>query len=301
MNFWKKKIRNAAPIVRQHGGWKTVALTCGILTAVLFAGGQAQAAAVDTSAKVQVNDALVSFPESQPFIDESGVLQVPLRTVMEAMGYKLEWSQKNADIQVTIGGGAHTAVITTNDANATIDGKPRTFEHVPQFVNGAIYVPVRWIADTFGSIMQWDNDNWIAILGADGKFHSPAWYKPKPDPAADLIDVAEQYMGTPYVTGGSTPNGFDCSGFVQYVFDKFNVDLPRTSADMYASAGYGVSDPQPGDLVFFADRGRVFHVGLYMGNGQYINASSGKTRGVTVTSLYSSWSQKYYVGAKHVL
>lgn len=302
MKFWNTdKDRAALSRKKNHAGLKAAALSFGLLAAIMLADNETHASAADYSVKIQVNDAIVNFPEAQPFIDQSGVLMAPLRTVMESMGYKLEWKATDTSIQVTIGGGAHSAVITTNDVNATVNGTPRTLEQAPQLVNGAIYVPIRWIADSFGSIMQWDNDNWIAILGADGKFHSPAWYKPQPNPAADIIAVADQYTGVPYVLGGSTPNGFDCSGFVKYVFDKFNIDLPRTSADMYANAGTSVSEPQPGDLVFFADRGRVFHVGLYTGNGEYLNASSGKTRGVTVTSLNSSWSQKYYIGAKRVL
>lgn len=87
--------------------------------------------------------------------------------------------------------------------------------------------------------------------------------------AGGVIAIAKQYIGTPYVYGGSTPAGFDCSGFTQYVFAKAGKSLPRVTTAQQAAAT-PVSDPQPGDLVFFGSPS--YHVGIYLGDGMMIDA-----------------------------
>ena len=119
--------------------------------------------------------------------------------------------------------------------------------------------------------------------------------------ASAIIATAKQYIGVPYVWGGSTPSGFDCSGYVKYVFGKHGITLPRTSAQQY-NVGKWVSKSnlQPGDLVFYNTSGSgVSHLGIYIGNGQFIHASSSK--GVMISEMSNSyWSARYY-GARRVL
>ncbi|WP_282070668.1 C40 family peptidase [Janibacter hoylei] len=104
---------------------------------------------------------------------------------------------------------------------------------------------------------------------------APAPAKSEPAPAApssassDVISIAKQYIGVPYVYGGSTPSGFDCSGFTQYVFAKAGKSLPRVTTAQQAAAT-PVSNPQPGDLVFFGSPS--WHVGIYVGDGMMIDA-----------------------------
>lgn len=92
----------------------------------------------------------------------------------------------------------------------------------------------------------------------------------------NVLHFAEQFLGTPYVWGGSSPQGFDCSGFVQFVTKKFGLNMPRLS---YAQAGAGVrtamKDLQPGDLVAFSNTGNnggADHIAIYVGHGQIIEA-----------------------------
>lgn len=95
----------------------------------------------------------------------------------------------------------------------------------------------------------------------------------------EIADFALQFVGNPYVWGGtSLTSGADCSGFVQSVYRNFGISLPRVAADQ-AQAGTRVSleQLQTGDLVFYADGGAIYHVVLYLGNGQVVHASSAAT------------------------
>ncbi|KRN79235.1 NlpC/P60 family protein [Fructilactobacillus lindneri] len=92
--------------------------------------------------------------------------------------------------------------------------------------------------------------------------------------ASAIINTGKQYVGTPYVWGGTTPAGFDCSGFVQYVFGKNGINLPRVASDQYAAVQHISSDEaQAGDLVFFND-GSIYHDGIYLGNGLMLDAQN---------------------------
>jgi cell wall-associated NlpC family hydrolase len=112
-----------------------------------------------------------------------------------------------------------------------------------------------------------------------------------------VVSVAMQYLGTPYVWGGGSPGGFDCSGFVMYVFSQMGVSLPHNAAAQY---GYGtpVSRDQlePGDLVFFDGLG---HVGIYIGGDQFVHSPhTGDV--VKISSLDESWYASTYVGARRI-
>jgi cell wall-associated NlpC family hydrolase len=116
-----------------------------------------------------------------------------------------------------------------------------------------------------------------------------------------VIQTAMKYVGVPYVFGGSTPDGFDCSGFIRYVFGKSGVSMPRM-ADAQFELGQAVSKQrlQPGDLVFFTTYAPgASHVGIYLGEGKFINASS--SRGVVVDRMDNSYWGPRYIGARRVL
>ncbi|UCZ52973.1 peptidoglycan-binding protein [Bacillus shivajii] len=112
----------------------------------------------------------------------------------------------------------------------------------------------------------------------------------------NVIADAADLVGVPYLWGGTTQTGFDCSGFVQYVFKKNGVNLPRTVAEQW-NATKSVSKPQVGDIVYFETyRPGPSHNGIYIGNNQFIH--SGSSTGVTIASLNNSYWGPRYLGAR---
>ncbi len=134
-----------------------------------------------------------------------------------------------------------------------------------------------------------------------------AWPQVAPaDPAAaaSVLMRALGLVGTPYRYGGNTPeSGFDCSGLVNYVYrDMLALNLPRTSRELAALQGPRIAPRQlaTGDLVFFGDKGNVWHVGIYVGEGRFVHApSTGGT--VRLDHLEGPYWRDHYTGAKRVL
>jgi len=112
-----------------------------------------------------------------------------------------------------------------------------------------------------------------------------------------IVRYARQFVGTPYSYGGSSPSGFDCSGFTRYVYAHFGIDLPHYSGGQF-ELGRSVSRDalRPGDLVFFDGLG---HVGIYVGGGRFIHAPHTGTH-VSIESL-SGWYGSRYVGARRLV
>jgi peptidoglycan DL-endopeptidase CwlO len=143
------------------------------------------------------------------------------------------------------------------------------------------------------------SSNGVAVLNASaGAVAQPAApvYAPPPSKYGGVVGIAMQYLGVPYVYGGASPSGFDCSGFVMYVYAQIGVSLPHNAAAQY---GYGMpvsqDQLQPGDLVFFNGLG---HVGIYIGGGQMIHAPH--TGDVVKISSLTGWYSSTYVGARRL-
>ncbi|OLR67258.1 Probable endopeptidase p60 precursor [uncultured Clostridium sp.] len=123
------------------------------------------------------------------------------------------------------------------------------------------------------------------------------------DLGAQIVAYAEEYLGTPYVLGGNGPNQFDCSGFTKYVYSHFGYTLNRTATDQLQN-GVSVSkdELQPGDLVFFKYRTSkpVSHVGIYIGNGEFIHASTNRYL-VQIDQMESGHYANVYVYARRII
>ncbi len=118
--------------------------------------------------------------------------------------------------------------------------------------------------------------------------------------ASELIKIAKELTGTPYSWAGSSPSGFDCSGFIYYVLKKAGHQVSRVSSATYFDMGKSVKTPQPGDLIFFDtttnSKAVISHMGIYLGNNEFIHASS--SQGVTVTSINNSYFKNRIMGYK---
>ena len=135
------------------------------------------------------------------------------------------------------------------------------------------------------------------VVGASASTPEGATVVPTSASGSQVVSIAMSYLGVPYVWGGASPGGFDCSGLVMYAYAQIGIGLPHSS---YAMANMGSDVPydqlQPGDLVFFDGDG---HVGMYIGGGEYVNAPyTGAV--VRVESLGSGWAASHYDGARRI-
>lgn len=151
----------------------------------------------------------------------------------------------------------------------------------------------------------------VTINGVSGYMHSdyvkldstPVTPEKEKTVGDKLVEKAKQYLGVPYVYGGASPNGFDCSGLMYYVYSQFGYTLKRGATGQYLNNGKSVSKSklQTGDLLFFNDStGSIGHVGMYVGNGQFIHASSSKGK-VVIADLYTDYYDGVYAGARRIV
>ena len=171
----------------------------------------------------------------------------------------------------------------------------------------------RFGGNTLSAVIQFQMD---AGLDADGVVGLSTWEALKNFRGASsisrgrtdtrktqmLLSLARQYLGVPYVWAGRSPGGFDCSGFITFVFDQLGYGLPRMADGQYE---VGIPVPRqalrPGDLVFFETyEPGPSHVGIYLGNEQFIHASSGAGY-VTVTPMSNPYHRDRYLGARRII
>jgi hypothetical protein len=116
----------------------------------------------------------------------------------------------------------------------------------------------------------------------------------------NIVEYAKTFQGIPYKYGGTTPSGFDCSGFVGYVYKKYDIQLPRTAAgQFYQGKVISSAEMAPGDLVYFATTSSgPSHAGMYIGDRKFIHSAS---RGVEITSLDSNYFKPRFLGARRFI
>ncbi|WP_027365500.1 C40 family peptidase [Desulfotruncus alcoholivorax] len=115
-----------------------------------------------------------------------------------------------------------------------------------------------------------------------------------------IVDFAKTFIGTPYAYSGQSPAGFDCSGYVQYVFKNFGVDLPRTASEQfYRGTMVNSGKARPGDIVAFASGGVINHTGIYLGGGSFISSTS--SHGVDIAPVFGSYWADHFYGFSRII
>lgn len=193
-------------------------------------------------------------------------------------------------------------MVTTDELNIR-SGPATSNEVVGKLIQGDVIAVTAkdgdWYKVSFG-----DNTGYVfgEFLSVKRDMQTASRSKPS-NSGGSVVEYAKKYIGVPYAYGGNSPSGFDCSGFTNYVYSHFGIDLSH-SASSQAAAGVYVEKARlvPGDLVFFTyyGGGAIEHVGIYVGNGQFIHSTRpGST--VKITDLNSDYYAKNYVTARRVL
>ncbi|BCS35260.1 hypothetical protein TBR22_A44870 [Luteitalea sp. TBR-22] len=144
---------------------------------------------------------------------------------------------------------------------------------------------------------------WSTGCASHGMAGIPVVARPEPTMNGDqLVSQARAYTGVAYRPGGATPDqGFDCSGFVQYLYAQAGIELPRTADEQFAAGRDIDGDLRPGDLVFFRTSGRrVSHVGIATGDGAFIHAPNARSR-VRIDRLDQKYWASRFAGARRIV
>ncbi|HWS44000.1 MAG TPA: SH3 domain-containing C40 family peptidase [Pseudoflavonifractor sp.] len=235
----------------------------------------------------------------------SGWYKVDYKTVVGFMSGEFLTIQTQAD--VTIGYG----MVQTDGAALNVrSGAGTDFEKVAALNNGAVVdivgVNNGWYKVSFsGGTGYVSSDYMITVKDSAGSRGDGTVAAAATSLGQQIVDYAKNFLGVKYVWGGNGPNSFDCSGFTKYVYAHFGYILNRTATDQLSN-GTRVSSSgelQVGDLVFFNNGNTskpVSHVGIYIGGGQFIHASTNAYR-VQTDNLFSGYYSRVYVGGRHVV
>ena len=334
---------------------------------------------------VYIDGIEVDFPDTKPYISNSRTL-VPARFVVEQLGASIDWDNDTGTVSINKGEDRITLIIGSTDV--VRNGVSSTIDVAPVIIDSRTMVPLRFVSEQFGAVVEWDVGKNSAMLttgkteppigmpedgeltvsteaidfdityertnslsrgeseiintgatgirevtlitrvAVDGKITTEitrtiVTQEPKNQiilvgtktpavtrgegkeislacSADEMITYAKEYLGVPYLYNGTTPDGFDCSGFTQYVAAHFGGILPHSSVDQYY---YGTSvereDLEPGDLVFFEasdNPTKIGHVGIYIGEGEFIHSPLAGEN-VKITNLSNVYFDPRFYGA----
>ena len=248
---------------------------------------------------VYIDGTEVDFPDTKPYISNSRTL-VPVRFVAEQLGASIDWDNDTGTVSINKEDNSITLTIGSMEMGR--NGVLSTMDVAPVIIDSRTMVPLRFVSEQLGVVVEWDIGKNSAMLTTketerpigEGKEISLGCS------ADEMITYAKEYLGVPYAYNGTTPDGFDCSGFTQYVMAHFGGTLPHSSGDQYY---YGMSvereDLEPGDLVFFEASDNpmeIGHVGIYIGDGEFIHAPQAGEN-VKITNLSNVYFDARFYGA----
>lgn len=201
--------------------------------------------------------------------DELNKLESELTVAMAESAVKAARAQQ--DTKATAASDASTVALSNNSSNQGQSSQAQTVDSAANnSPSAAIDSGANLVATSNNSATSSVNSG---ISVQSGGNQSAASAPVHTATSGGVVGIAAQYLGVPYVWGGTTPAGFDCSGFVQYVYAQAGISLPRTT---YAQAALGtpisVSEAQPGDLLFWGSGNNCYHVAIAVGGGRYIHA-----------------------------
>lgn len=265
----------------------------------------------EQSATATVNGNSVNF-RAEPSIDAEVIAKLDKGTEIELLSTEDGWCQVVYDGKTGYISADYVAVdgVAVQNARGIVTGSGVNVRKGPSTNTDVV---TKLSAGKIVDLLEL-KDGWYRIRtdGVEGfvsgdyiREYVPAASSAIGDQAAAL---AMSFLGVPYVYGGASPSGFDCSGLTLYVYKQFGYNLSHSASAQWANSGVFVerSELQPGDLVMFCDPSRsngkaCSHVGIYIGNNEFIHASSGSSgKYVKISSLSQDYYNRYYKGAKRI-
>ena len=208
-----------------------------------------------------------------------------------------------SDVRLRSGAGTSSSILATLSRGTSVTVLSQDGSWYAVSYNGTTgYVAQQYV--TLGDSLPADtgSTDTSADTTTDSSTDTGSSTVPSGSYGSSAVSIAYQYMGVPYVYGGASPSGFDCSGFTMYVYAQLGVSLPHGATPQLNYGTYvSRSELQPGDLVFFSDGSYpASHVGIYVGDDQFIHASSSSSNGycVCVSSLNSNYYSRNFVGGR---
>ncbi len=311
---------------------KNIIMTALFVLLLLFTFGVAAFAETQASGVATVTASSLRL-RSEPNTSCSTVMMLPRNTVLAVVSdsqgwYGVEYDGKSGFVSadhVTYAASTDTiktyGVVVGSSVNVRNDASTSAAKVMTVYKNGTVSVKGfknGWYNISVGGKSGYIRSDYLALgtSAASAASSTPATtassngklYSLNGATVDDLIAYANTFLGTPYAYGGSSSKGFDCSGFTSYVFKHFGISLPH-SATGQLSYGVAVNDRsqlQVGDLVFFRDTHystkAASHVGIYIGNSQFIHASSSVSgKYVRVNSLNESYHSSVYTVGRHLI